>query len=144
MTKKKPPLPHYDIAVGLVFNEEGHLLIQRRPEEGLLGGLWEFPGGKQEPGETLAETCRRELQEELAIEVEIVAPFHTVKHAYTHFKITLHAFSCRLVSGVPESQHGSPVRWVPVDTLDDYAFPRANRRLIEKLHTRQNQPSLFD
>lgn len=144
VSQKRPPRPHYDIAVGLVFNERGELLIQRRPEEGLLGGLWEFPGGKQEPEETLEAACRRELREELGVEAEVEAPFHRLAHAYTHFKITLHAFRCRIRSGRPTSQTGLPLRWVPVGELDRYAFPRANRRLIERLKERQQNPTLFE
>jgi A/G-specific adenine glycosylase len=88
--------------------------------------------------------CRRELREELGIEVEEVAPFYTLSHAYSHFKITLHAFRGRLVDGPPEAREDQPLRRVSVDELDDYAFPRANRRLIEELERRQTAPSLFD
>src|SRR5690606_3640524 len=89
VSPKKAPVPHHDIAVGLVFNDRGQVLIQRRPDEGLLGGLWEFPGGKREPGEPLEATCRRELLEELGIEVDVEELFDRLTHAYTHFKITL-------------------------------------------------------
>ena len=144
VSRRRPPVPHHDVAVGLVFDDEGRVLIQRRPEDGLLGGLWEFPGGKREPDEPLEETCRRELHEELGIEVSVQRLFHRLDHAYTHFKITLHAFTCRLERGTPESTSGRPIRWVGVDGLEDYAFPRANRRLIERLAARGRQPSLFD
>lgn len=142
--KKKAPVPHHNIAVGLIFNEAGEVLIQRRPEDGLLGGLWEFPGGKREDDEALEETCRRELREELGIEVEIDGLFHRLDHAYSHFKITLHAFRCQIQDGTPRAKENQPMRWVALDALDDYAFPRANRRLIEKLEERQRQPHLFD
>lgn len=144
ITPDSEPVPHHDIAVGLVFDEAGRLLIQRRPDEGLLGGLWEFPGGKQEEDESLETACRRELKEELGIEVTAVEPFYTLSHAYSHFKITLHAFQCRLSKGPPTAREGQPFQWVSVDELDDYAFPRANRRLIEELERRQTEPSLFD
>lgn len=144
ITPESEPVPHYDIAVGLVFDDDGQLLIQRRPDEGLLGGLWEFPGGKQEGDEPMEETCRRELKEELGIEVEVVDPFYTLSHAYSHFKITLHAFRCRLVGGTPEAREEQPFQWVGIGALDDFAFPRANRRLIEELERRQTEPSLFD
>lgn len=140
----RKPIPHYNVAVGLVFDEAGRLLINKRPEDGLLGGLWEFPGGKQEPGEPLAETCRREIQEELGIEVAVAPQFHQVDHAYTHFKITMHAFPCRIQQGRPQTKNGMPWKWVPLDELDRYAFPRANRRLIEALHHRTLNPTLFD
>lgn len=142
--KKKAPIPHHDIAVGLVYNESGDLLIQRRPEDGLLGGLWEFPGGKREEGESLQEACRREIDEETGVEVEVGDLFHRLSHAYSHFKITMYAFRCEHRAGTPTGCEGQPVRWVPVEELDEYAFPRANRRLIEKLHERKQRPLLFD
>ncbi|MFQ5570821.1 MAG: A/G-specific adenine glycosylase [Rhodothermales bacterium] len=142
--KKKAPVPHYDIAAGLIFNDEGHLLIQRRPEDKMLGGLWEFPGGKREPGESLEDTCRRELREELGIEVDILDPLSPITHAYSHFKITLYAFRCRIRSGVPRPRNTVPFRWVAVSDLGTYAFPRANRRLIDALIARRHNPSLFD
>jgi len=144
VTPESTPVPHHDIAVGLVFDNDGRLLIQRRPDDGLLGGLWEFPGGKQEDGETMDETCVRELREELGIDVAVEQPFYTLNHAYSHFKITLHAFRCRIERGTPHSAEGQPIRWVTVDELADYAFPRANRRLIEELERRRQEPSLFD
>jgi A/G-specific adenine glycosylase len=144
ITPDSEPVPHHDIAVGLVFDGEGQLLIQRRPDEGLLGGLWEFPGGKQEDGESLETACRRELKEELGIAVEVDEAFYTLSHAYSHFKITLHAFRCHIENGTPTPEEDQPFRWVGIDDLDDYAFPRANRRLIEELERRQVEPSLFD
>ena len=144
VTPESKPVPHHDVAVGLVFDGAGRLLIQQRPEDGMLGGLWEFPGGKAEEGEEMDAACRRELREELGIEVAVEAPFYTLSHAYSHFKITLYAFRCRIERGEPTSQEGQPVRWAEVEALDDYAFPRANRKLIEELQHRQEEPSLFD
>ena len=144
VTPDSRPIPHHDIAVGLLFNNDGQLLIQRRPDDAMLGGLWEFPGGKQEDGEDLATTCRRELREELGVEIVIDDHFYTLSHAYSHFRITLHAYRCRLANGTPSPKLDQPMRWVHPDELDDYAFPRANRRLIEELERRQHEPSLFD
>jgi A/G-specific adenine glycosylase len=145
VTPESEPVPHHDIAVGLVFDDDGdQVLIQRRPDEGLLGGLWEFPGGKQEDGESTETACRREVKEELGIDVAVDDHFYTLSHAYSHFKITLHAFRCHVEDGTPEAREGQPFRWVGLDNLDDYAFPRANRRLIEELERRQTEPSLFD
>ena len=143
ITPESEPVPHHDIAVGLVFDDD-QLLIQRRPDEGLLGGLWEFPGGKQEDDESMEAACRRELKEELGIDVAVDDLFYTLSHAYSHFKITLHAFRCHIDDGTPEAREGQPFKWVDLDELDDYAFPRANRRLIEELERRQSEPSLFD
>lgn len=134
--------PHYQIAVGLIWNSEGKLLIARRPDQGLLGGLWEFPGGKQEPGEALAETCVREIREELGIEAAVRAPFRSVDHGYTHFSITMHAFHCDFVSGMPKPLHSTAVRWVSPDELVDFAFPKANKVLIDVLMNQQ-QGDLF-
>lgn len=143
VTPESTPVPHHHIAVGLV-EEDGHLLIQRRPDDGLLGGLWEFPGGKQEEGESLEAACQREVKEELGLEVSVEEPFYALSHAYSHFKITLHAFRCRIADGTPTAREGQPFRWVTIEELDEYAFPRANRRLIEELKRRQTAPSLFD
>jgi A/G-specific adenine glycosylase len=143
-TTPKKPIPHYNIAVGLVFDDQDRLLINKRPDDVLLGGLWEFPGGKQEPGESLEETCQRELEEELGIEVTVGALFDRVDHAYSHFKITMHAFICRIRSGTPSTRNGMPLVWVPLDRLGQYAFPRANRRILGHLLQRRRNPMLFD
>ena len=132
--RRRPPLPHQDIAAALVWRGP-RLLIARRPEDGLLGGLWEFPGGKVETGETPAEAARREVLEELGVEVEIVGEVAKVQHAYSHFRITLHLFHARWIEGDPaisESRAGSP-RWVLPGELARYAFPAANQAVIRRL-----------
>lgn len=141
---RRKPVPHYDVAVGLIRNEEGQLLIQRRPTEAMLGGLWEFPGGKRKTEETIREACVRELREELQVEVQLDDVFCRIAHAYSHFRITLHVFRGRIAAGKPTSPAGLPVRWVSPSELDQYAFPRANRRLIERLARSEIEPSLFE
>ncbi len=143
MKKKKAATPHYDVAAGLIYDEQGRLMIAQRPAEGLLGGLWEFPGGKQEAGETLPECLQRELREELAIEVEVGALFVNVKHAFTHFKITLHAFECRYQGATPP--HTQPqllgaqaYAWVTPAEFDRYSFGKADREVIRALQERSN------
>jgi A/G-specific adenine glycosylase len=126
-------LPHYTIGVGVLSDGEGRVYIQRRPEEGLLGGLWEFPGGKREGREGLTETVRRELEEELGVRVRVGAKIVTVRHAYSHFRITLHAFHCRLLSGVPQPRAAQEGRFVPFSDLERFAFPTANRRILDAL-----------
>jgi A/G-specific adenine glycosylase len=130
--RRRGPLPHRVVATAVVWRG-GRVLITRRPAEGLLGGLWEFPGGKVEEGETPREAARRELAEELGIEVEVGDPLGTVEHAYSHFRITLHAYHARLVAGEPRPAAADALAWVQPDALDDYAFPAANLRLIERL-----------
>ena len=86
--RRRGPTPHYDIAAGLVWRGD-KVLIARRPSDGLLGGLWEFPGGKRRPGETLPAACAREVREETGLRVTVGEPFCRIEHAYTHFRITL-------------------------------------------------------
>ncbi|HEY9889478.1 MAG TPA: 8-oxo-dGTP diphosphatase MutT, partial [Candidatus Obscuribacterales bacterium] len=133
MTETRAPLPHKFIGVAVVWNEQGQVLIDRRPQSGLLGGLWEFPGGKIEPGETVEECIRRELQEELAIEVAVGDRLITLDHTYTHFKVTLHVFHCRHVGGEPQPIECDEVRWVEVAELTEFPFPKANIQIIDAL-----------
>ncbi|MFP4355140.1 MAG: A/G-specific adenine glycosylase [Phycisphaerae bacterium] len=130
--KTKKPVPHHDIAVGIVW-KSGKILIDQRPPDGLLGGLWEFPGGKIEKGESQTEAVSRELREEVGIEVDVGEKLIAVDHAYTHFKITLHVYRCTHKSGRPRPIACQRVKWVTLDELDDYAFPTANRRIIARL-----------
>jgi len=125
--------PHHQIGVGIIFNEDGEVLISLRREDVMLGGLWEFPGGKQENDEDMENTVKRELKEELGVEVSIRKPFMKLDHAYSHFKITMHAYLCDLEAGTPEPKSSQEVRWIPIGELADYPFPKANRRLTEKL-----------
>jgi A/G-specific adenine glycosylase len=130
--KPKSPIPHHRIGAGLIWRN-GELLITRRPETGLLGGLWEFPGGKQEKGETVEECVKREIVEELGIKIDVKQHFLNVKHAYSHFRITLDIFHCQWISGEPTCKACSDFRWVKISQLDDFPFPKANKRIVEKL-----------
>ncbi len=130
----KKPLPHYHVTAA-VISLAGKVLIAQRPPEGMLGGLWEFPGGKQEASESLADCLRREIREELGLEIAVGEPLVTVKHSYTHFKITLHAFACRLIKGQPQALGVADWRWVTLDEIDTLPFPRTDQKIIEALHT---------
>ena len=129
---KRAPLPHHDIGVGIVW-KNGKILIDQRKPEGLLGGLWEFPGGKVKEGETLPACVCREVREELAIRVRVGALLLTVKHAYSHFKITLHVYHCTWLSGRPQALACIDWKWVTVEALEKYAFPSANKKIIARL-----------
>jgi len=133
--KKPRAIPHHHVAVGVIV-EDGKVLIQQRPSEGLLGGLWEFPGGKLEPGETAAQAVVRELGEELGLSVEAGDEFATVRHAYSHFRITLHALFCRRTptTAPPSLPRERNARWVDLERLDDYPFPTANKKVLTVLH----------
>ncbi len=140
-TEKKKK-PHYQVAAGLIW-KEGELLIAQRPSEGLLGRLWEFPGGKQESGETLEECLIREIREELGIAIKVKEHLTSVDHGYSHFSITLHAFNAVYLSGTPRAIECADWRWVEPTGLDGYAFSRADRRIIEYLGQKVLQLELF-
>ncbi len=126
--------PHKLIAVAVVFRGQ-ELLIDQRPESSMLGGLWEFPGGKIEPGETAAECVVREVKEEVGIDVVVEQELATVEHEYTHFSITLIAYICRYQSGTIQPLQCADVRWIQPQDLPRFAFPMANQKLFPHLHT---------
>ena len=130
--RRKAPIPRVEIAAGLVW-KSGRLLIARRPSEGFLGGLWEFPGGKREQGESLEAACVREVREETGLRVRVVAPFLSVDHAFTHFRIRLSTFHCRVLGGRLAPRGCLDPQFVRLDDLSAYAFPRANGRILEAL-----------
>lgn len=135
--------PHYNVAAGVIWDEQDRFLIAQRPLDGLLGGLWEFPGGKQEAGETLPQTLQREIQEELALEIDVGSPLVRVKHGYTHFRITLHAFHARHVAGRPQNLGVADHAWVTLDELDQYAFAVTDRKIIARLRADVRQLPLL-
>ena len=122
--------PHYQVTAGLIW-KDGKLLIAQRPADGMLGGLWEFPGGKQEPGETLSECLAREIREELDMTIAVHEQVCSVDHAYSHLSITLHALLARWVNGTPRAIGCADWRWTDPAGLDAYALPRADRKIIE-------------
>jgi A/G-specific adenine glycosylase len=109
------------------------VLIDQRLNEGLLGGLWEFPGGKQEPGEAIEATIARELREELAIEAAVGDQLIVVDHAYSHKKLRFVVHLCRWLSGEPQPLASQQVRWVRPEQLAEFPFPAANARIIAAL-----------
>jgi A/G-specific adenine glycosylase len=139
LKRKKKPLPHHQVAVGIIF-KRGKILIAQRPAEKLLGGLWEFPGGHQEKYESLEECVVREVFEELGIAILVGAELAVIEHAYSHFKITLHAFLCRWMRGQPRDLGCVAHKWVSPRELSRYAFPAANQKIIAQLsHARSTK-----
>jgi len=128
----RAPIPHYTVTAA-VLQRNGSVLIARRPSRGLLGGLWEFPGGKLEPGESLPQGLAREIREELGTEIEVGQPVGVYQHAFTHFRITLHAFHCILVGGEPQPLEASELRWVPPAELGQFPMGKVDREISKEL-----------
>ncbi len=141
MARKKTP--HYDVAAGVIWRGEpfhSQMLIAQRPQNGLLGGLWEFPGGKLEASDADLQAClQREIAEELAIEIAVGERVITVKHAYTHFRITLHAFHARHLHGEPQMLGVADWRWLDFEEVGAYPFPVTDQKIIEALQEERNQ-----
>jgi len=123
-------IPEVRIAIAVV-EHQGRFLVGHRPSGGPLAGLWEFPGGKIEPGETPQAAAARECLEETGLAVEVGQAYEEVLHRYEHAAVRLIFFACRPIDepkNLPER-----FRWVAARELADYAFPAANARLIERL-----------
>jgi A/G-specific adenine glycosylase len=129
---KRPPTPQFMIAVGVVF-KNSHVLITRRKPEGLLGGLWEFPGGKVQNTEKAEDACIREIKEETNLSVGVHSHLGRIRHAYTHFKIVMDVFCCSYISGKVKLNGPVDHRWIKLDELDDYPFPKANHKFFPEL-----------
>ncbi|MDX9788164.1 MAG: A/G-specific adenine glycosylase [Desulfobacterales bacterium] len=124
--------PTHSIAVAVIWRN-GKVLITQRAPDGLLGGLWEFPGGKVKAKETSIEACKREVKEETGLSIEVMAPLTRVKHAYTHFKIEMDVFICRYAGGRVRLSGPVAFRWVTLGELNQYPFPKANHKFFPLL-----------
>ncbi len=126
---KSKKVPTYHIAVGIV-RKNNTLLITRRKLDGLLGGLWEFPGGKLKVGETALDACIREIKEETSLTVTIDSQLTTIHHAYTHFKIKMDVFYCDYVKGRVKLDGPIDHQWIRLKNINSFAFPKANLKFI--------------
>lgn len=130
--KKNNEKPHFHVTAGLIWRD-GKLLITRRPEGSHLAGYWEFPGGKQEAGETLEECLQREIREELAVEVEVDHRLIQVDHDYGTKSISLHVFQCSHLRGEPRPIGCDDMRWVDPKDLDDFRLPPPDVRVLSSI-----------
>lgn len=124
--------PHHTVTAAII-QQNNKVLIARRPSHKLLGGLWEFPGGKVEPREDLKQGLIREIQEELGCQIQVEDEFGVYQHAFTHFRITLHAFFCKLTEGEPTALEASEIAWVTPEMLTDYPMGKVDRQIATKL-----------
>ena len=137
VTRKKRPVPHKHMTAAVIADAKGQLLIVQRPNSGLLGGLWKFPGGFKGPEETLEGGLIKRVREELGIRIEVQDALGSVDHAYTHFRITLHAFRVQRRSGRPKALDCQAYQWVRPNHLADYPFSKADRKIIAQLRISQ-------
>lgn len=126
-------LPQKRIGVAVIRNNRQEILIDRRQDEGLMGGMWEFPGGKIEAGETVAACIKREILEELGIDIEVGEHLITVDHTYSNFHITLIVHHCRHLAGEPQPIECEEIRWVALEEIEQFTFPKANSKIIAAL-----------
>jgi 8-oxo-dGTP diphosphatase len=122
----------FQVAAGVIV-QDGKYLITRRYDDSHQGGLWEFPGGKREEGETLVECLRREIKEELDLEVEVGQLLRKVCYAYALCTVELHFFRCAIGAGVPKAMGCQDFEWVRPDQLTQYSFPSANQPVLVDL-----------
>jgi 8-oxo-dGTP diphosphatase len=121
------------VAVGIVRNNAGAVLIARRPDGAHQGGLWEFPGGKVEDGEPVVAALGRELHEELGIAVRVAEPWLQVRHAYPDKSVLLDVWRVTAYRGEPHGREGQPLAWVTPAAMTDYIFPAADQPIIAAL-----------
>lgn len=133
MTNQSSLIPHKIIGVAVIWNHQEEILIDRRRQEGAMGGLWEFPGGKIEPGETIPECIQREIGEELGIQIEVGEHLITIDHTYAHLRVTLTVHHCRHLTGIPQTLECDEIRWVSLEDLEQFTFPKANFQIIAAL-----------
>jgi len=124
-----------EVSAALIFHG-GKLLITQRHAGSHLGGLWEFPGGKREAGETFEACLVREIREELGVAIAVGELFEEVRHDYPEKSVHLKFFLCRLLSGEPQALDCAAVKWVDKAGLGEHEFPAADARLLEMLRTK--------
>lgn len=126
--------PHYHVGLGVIWKNNRMLIAKRRHDQ-MLGGMWELPGGKRRGREALHRTVTREVREEVNLVVTPTHKYGSVKHAYSHFGVTLHAFHCMIESGTPAPLASDGLAWITPAQVKDYAFPRGTQKVFELIST---------
>lgn len=130
--KKKKSVPHHEYVVG-VLAKNGRYLLAKRPEHGLLGGMWEFPTGTLKSGETHQRALRRIMKDAFGTKVIAGGLIAVVNHAYSHFKVTLNVYRCTYIAGKPQATGHDQTKWVPRSHFSRYAFPKSNHKFLDLL-----------
>ncbi|MCA2627342.1 MULTISPECIES: 8-oxo-dGTP diphosphatase MutT [unclassified Microcystis] len=133
MIPETDSLASKQIGVAVIRDDRDLILIDRRLAKGLLGGFWEFPGGKIEGNETVQECIKREILEEIGIDIAVDSHLITIDHTYSHFRVNLQVYNCRYLSGEARAIECEEIRWVTIEELDNYTFPAANQEIIRAL-----------
>ncbi len=128
---------HKLIGVAVIWNEKGQILIDKRRAGGAFGGLWEFPGGKKESDEDIEACIKREVLEELGIEIAVEEHLITIDHSYSEIRVTLHVYHCRYLRGIPKTIECDEFKWVTLDEIEKFTFPQANEQIITALKKNQ-------
>ncbi len=135
VAQKRPALSHKHVTAAILFDRKKRVLVVQRPASGLLGGLWKFPGGERGAKEALEEALVRTVQEELGLRVRVLKAMASVKHAYTHFRVTCHVYRSAIVRGRPKSPEGREWKWVSAEEVQRLALSKAERKILAALHS---------
>lgn len=127
--QKLPPI----VVAAAIIQQEDMILLARRKPGSHLGGLWEFPGGKKELGEALEDCLRREVQEELGVEISDPQPFHALRHQYPDKEVELYFYTCSIIQGIPQALECAEIVWVHKHELIFYEFPPADIPVLHKI-----------
>lgn len=127
-------VPHYQVVAAVIRNQ-GRVLIDQRRSGDLLGGMWEYPGGKVEKGESLPDAIVREIHEELGLEIQAGNILNVYEHAYTHFSVEVHAIECEIVAGKPQALEADAITWATINRLEDYPMGKVDRMISRDLQS---------
>jgi 8-oxo-dGTP diphosphatase len=121
------------VAVGILLDEQNRVLLAKRPDDLHQGGLWEFPGGKVEPGEQVVDALIREFEEEVNLTIGEAKHFMEIHHDYGDKKVFLDIWVSRQFTGEAKGLEGQEIRWVSLELLSEFTFPQANKAIVDKL-----------